>query len=261
MFSLKSIFFLLLSAYFMIFNHEASARKLLIVGEAWPPFEFEDNGQVVGIDVDIVRHIMGKMHIETEMRLMPWSRAWSMVENGQADAVFSTSRKDDRKPYLYYPKEDMWTSEFVFFTKRADKLPVLNGYEDVKAKELQVGVVRGNSYNNDFWKAFPRTEAGKLHQLLQPARSAEVNFKKLARGRIDLYILDKTVGLYMLSQLQLQQDIAFYETALFAKGYPMPFVKKSDYPGLAEIAAQFERELIALKASGEYDKLREKWFR
>jgi polar amino acid transport system substrate-binding protein len=240
---------------------QAADRKLLIVGEAWAPFEFEENGNVVGIDVDIARHILTKMGIDFEMRILPWSRAWSMVENGQADAVFSTSRKDDRQPYLWYPKEDMWTSEYVFFVRRDRKQPHFVGYTDVQAQQLQVGVVRDNTYNDAFWKAFPRSADGKLHALLQPARNAEINFKKLARGRIDLYILDKTIGLYTLAQMQLQQELDYYDTALFSKGYPMPFVRKSDYPNLQNIAAQFEQELIALKASDTYQQIREKWFK
>lgn len=261
MFSVKQVLFVFLCLCCLFLSAQAKERKLLIVGEAWPPFEFEENGEVIGIDVDIVKYIMKKMRIDVEMRLMTWSRAWAMVENGQADAVFSTSRKEERKPFLYYPQEDMWTSEFVFFTQRDNKLPHLQSYDEVKDKALRIGVVRGNSYNTDFWQAFPRTASGKHHPLLQPARSAEVNFKKLARGRIDLYILDKTVGLYMVRQMKLQQEIDFYDTALFAKGYPMPFVKKSDYPQLAAIAEQFEQELKAFKSSEEYHKIREKWLK
>ncbi len=240
---------------------QAADRKLLIVGEAWAPFEFEDNGQVVGIDVDIVRHIFTKMGIDFEMRIMPWSRAWSMAESGQADAVFSTSRKDDRLPHLLYPQEDMWTSEYVFFVRRDRKQQHFAGYPDVQAQRLQVGVIRDNTYNEAFWQAFPKSPEGKRHSLLQAARNAESNFKKLARGRIDLYILDKTIGLYTVGKMKLHNELDYYATALFTKGYPMPFVRKSTYPNLPMIAAQFEQELIALKASGTYDTIREKWFR
>lgn len=240
---------------------QAAQRKLLIVGEAWAPFEFEQDGRVVGMDVDIARYILTRMDIDFEMRIMPWSRAWSMIQNGQADAAFSVSRKAERQEFLLYPQEDMWTSEYVFFARRDRQLPPIENYRDVHLKQLQVGVVRDNSYNDEFWKVFPRTPEGKLYHLLQPARNADINFKKLARGRIDLYIIDKTIGLYNLSQMRLQQEIAPHGAVLFAKGYPMPFARKSDYPDLPGIAARFEQALVELKASGEYDKIRERWLK
>ena len=48
---------------------------------------------------------------------------------------------------------------------------------------------------------------------------------------------------------------------LFSKGYPMPFAKKSDYPGLKKIADDFERELARMKKSGEYDKILLRWLK
>ncbi|MCP4162179.1 MAG: amino acid ABC transporter substrate-binding protein [Deltaproteobacteria bacterium] len=109
----------ILSLMILIINtHVRAERKLLIVAESWPPFEFVKGGEAVGIDVDIVKAIFSKMNIEFEIEFYPWKRAWFMVEKGQADAVFSTSRKEFRKPYLYYPKEDMWESNYVFFKNK-----------------------------------------------------------------------------------------------------------------------------------------------
>lgn len=258
---IKHVVWFVILSLSLVMHAYADNPKLVIVGESWPPFEFEENDKVVGIDADIAQHIFKKMNIPVEMRVMPWARAWAMIEKGEADAAFSTSRKDTREPYVYYPKEDMWTSEFVFFTRRDQKLPQLHGYDDAKAKNLRIGIVRGQSYNDAFWKAFPRDAEGKFHPQLQAARDAEVNFHKLARGRIDLYIIDKTVGLYTLAKMKLQDDIVYYEAPLFAKGYPMPFAKKSTYPNLATIASRFEQELIALKTSGEYQQIRDKWLK
>ena len=228
----------------------AAGQKLVVVGESTPPYEFIQNGEVVGIDVDIAKAIFKKLNIDAEYQILPWTRAWKMVETGEADAVFTTSRKDARKPFLYYPEEDMWNSEFAFFVRKDKKQPSFNSYED--AKGLTVGVIRGNSYNDDFFNA-------KLK--LDEARDDEQNFKKLAKGRIDLYIQKKGVGLYTLKLLGLQDEIAVYDKIMFSKGYPMPFAKNSSYPNNKKIAAQFEQELKNMKANGEYDKIFAKWLK
>lgn len=238
----------MISVLTLVYSPFTSARDLIVVGEAWPPFEFKEGSDATGIDVDIAKAIFDKMGIPYQMKILPWARAWAMVEKGEADAVFSTSRKSKREPYLYYPKEDMWTSSFVFFVAKDKKKDSFDGYND--AQGLTVGVVKGNSYNDDFWAAKLKTEESvDLPSAL----------KKLASGRIDLLPADKTVGLYSLKQLGLQDKVTFYEFSLFSKGYPMPFAKKSSYPNLEEVSKQFEMELLKLKASGEYGKIREKW--
>ncbi len=222
--------------------------KLLVVAEQYAPFEFEMDGMVGGFDVDVAKRVFDKLNIDFEVRVLPWEEAWGMIEKGQADAVFSTSRKEKRKPFLYYPKEDMWTSEFVFFVRNDKKQQSFTGYAD--AKILTVGVVSGNSYDDGFWKAGLTTN-----------ESADINgcFRKLLDGTVDLVPADRIVGSYSLKLLGFQDKISPYRFVLFSKGYPMPFAKKSSYPGLEQIAKDFEAGLKELKASGEYDKILGDW--
>jgi len=239
----------------------AAGKKILIVAESFPPFEYVQDGRVVGIDIDIITHVFGKLGIDFKVRILPWTRAWNMIEYGDADAVLSTSRKEKRKLYLYYPKEDMWTSEYVFFVRKDKKTAGFNGYEDAKSQKLKIGIIRGNSYHKSFWETFPERPDGSLNRQLDPAKNVEINFKKLQRGRIDLYILDKTVGLYSIKLLKFQDEITYYEKVLFSKGYPMPFARKSKIDDIDKIADQFEHELIKMKQDGEYNKIIEHWTR
>lgn len=240
---------------------QAAAQKILVVGESFPPFEYKnEKGDVVGIDVDISKVIFKKLGVDVEYNIQPWARAWSMIEEGKADAVFTTSRKDKRKPFLYYPTEDMWKSEFVFFVKKGSSIAD-GGYAAVTGKSI--GVVRGNSYHDTFWAAFPYTDAEKtkLHGDLKPSKDLASNFRKLAAGRIDVVIADRTVGLATAKQEGLLDKVSAQSTVLFGKGYPMPFAKKSTYAGIEELSKKFEAELIALKASGEYQKIMDKWLK
>ncbi len=134
------------------------ARKLLIVGEQWAPFEFEAQNEITGIDVEVVTRIFNRMGIDFEIKILKWDVAWAMIEKGEADAVFSTSRKKSGEPFLYYPKEDMWASEYVFFVRNDKKQEKFNGYAD--AKNLVVGITKGNSYHDSFWNAGLNTVEG-----------------------------------------------------------------------------------------------------
>lgn len=238
-----------------------AGRKLLVVAEEFAPFEFEKDGKVVGVDVDIATKIFNEMNIDFEVKILPWKRAWKRIESGKADAVFSTSRKEKRKEFLYYPKEDMWVSEYVFFTQGNMNQPVKIGYEDALNNKSKIGVIAGNSYHDSFWKAFPNKPDGSLNAMLDAATNVDLNLKKLSKKRTDLYIVDKIVGSYMVQINNLQDKITFSNTVLFSKGYPMPFAKKSSYPGIEDIAKTFEEKLVEIKKNGEYQKIIDKWIK
>ena len=217
---------------------------LLVVGDPLAPFEYEKDGEPAGLDVDIATHIFNQLGIAFEIRLVPWKRAWQMIEDGAADAVFSTSRKPAREPFLYYPKEDMWVSEYTFFVKKGKKVDPYLGYDSAKGKTI--GVIKGYSYHDSFWAA---------NLKLEEVISLENNFKKLLVDRVDMVVTDKIVGQFTLKQMGLQNQVEFYEEPVFAKGYPMPFARNSKYPNIEKVAKDFEQKLIEMKANGEYAKI------
>lgn len=239
----------------------AEERKLVVVAEAWPPFEFEEDGKAVGIGVDIMSHIFKKMNVAFEVRILPWARAWKMIEAGKVDAASSISRKKERMQYLSYPNEDIWTSEYIFFVRRDKKKTSSMSYAQAGKENLKIGVIKGNTYHEDFWKAFPNKADGTLNDQLEEAADAETNLRKLARGRIDLYVVDKIIGRYLISMMNLEDEITWYDNILFSKGYTIAFVKKSGYPRLKQIEERFEKELKRLKKSGQYNEIQKKWIK
>ncbi len=242
----------------------------MVVGEEFAPFEFIQNGKVAGIDIDISKHIFKKMGIKAEFKILPWRRAWSMVESGEADAVLTTSRKSKREPFVWYPKEDMWVSEFVFFTNNSQKVDGFDGYGMAKSKNLKVGVINGNSYHDSFWQAFPYKDgstefkgedARDMNKQIRVSTSLKENLQKLAGNRIDIFPADKVYGAYTVKLLGLQDKLSFYDTVLYSKGYPMPFVKNSSYPDIKNVADKFEAALIKMKDNGEYQKIMDSWLK
>ena len=94
------------------------AREFLVVYEGWAPFEYEENGQSKGIDIDIANVIFTKLGITPKYQDLPWKRAEKVVQDGKADAVLSTSKKPEREVFLIYPEEEFWVSEFIFLTNK-----------------------------------------------------------------------------------------------------------------------------------------------
>jgi polar amino acid transport system substrate-binding protein len=240
-------------------------RPLLIVGEVWAPFEYEGkDGQLTGIDVDVFDIIFSRLKVPYELKLYPWSRAQMMAENGDVDMVVSVSYKKSRERFLIYtesqkefgkngiwPKEYLWNSEYVFFCKKifADKIN-FTSYDQLKGSGYRIGTVRDYSYNPEFIKF-------SLSSYV--ASDIEAGFKLLAEGRYELFPADKTVGLATLKKLGLDQKITYLPKVMFKKPYLMPACKRSDYPDLKNVMAQFYEELNKLRQSGEYKKIYDRY--
>ncbi len=269
----KKLYLLFVLLSFIVFSTAAFSiqRKFLVVGEEFAPFEFIQDSQVVGLDIDIARYIFNKMNIPVVFKIQPWKRAWKNAEKGKADAILTTSRKESRKPYLWYPEENMWVSEFVFFVRKDKIKSSFKGYSTAKKDNLTIGVINGNSYHSSFWTAFPYKNGAttfqgdlvkvKMNDQLDGTSNFKLNIKKLVKGRIDLIIADKIVGSYSAKLLNLDNKVTYYNTTLYSKGYPMPFTKNSSYPDNKKIAVKFEKELKAIKKSGIYQRFVEKWIK
>lgn len=66
-----------------------AAAPLQFVTEPFPPFNFEENGQVAGPMVEVLHAVCKAAKIRCTTQIMPWRRALSMAEGGQVDGIFS----------------------------------------------------------------------------------------------------------------------------------------------------------------------------
>jgi len=67
------------------------SRGKLIVGTSadWPPFEWIDNGQVVGIDIEIAKRIADKIGVELEIKDMKFSALIEALKNDMVDMIIA----------------------------------------------------------------------------------------------------------------------------------------------------------------------------
>ena len=240
-------------------------RKFVFICEKWRPFEYLQNGTPKGIDVEIVDIIMRKLKIPYEIKFYPWARAWMLVKKGKADAVLSISYKPSREKFLYYtasqrafaetgklPKEYLWISQYNFFVKKS-KLNKINfsSYSQVLKAKYRVGRNKDYSYNEEFMKSgIPATLT---------VSNTKDGFSALVLDKIDLYPMDKTIGLAEVSDMGMENSIDYLPKPMFSKPYLVPFIKKSNYPNLEDIMNKFYRELEVLRKDGTYDKIYKKY--
>ena len=84
---------------------QQSNRPLRIVLEDYPPYEYLENGEPKGIDVDVIKRVFDRLGIACEFKFYPFTRGWLMLKRGTADAAPSISYRREREPFVYYTSE------------------------------------------------------------------------------------------------------------------------------------------------------------
>lgn len=92
------------------------SKPFEIMTENLPPFNYEEDGQLKGISVEIVREILQKVGHPDQIEVLPWARAYRIINHKDDCVLFSMSRRQERE------KKFKWVGPLVeqnyYFYKR-----------------------------------------------------------------------------------------------------------------------------------------------
>jgi len=214
------------------------------VDQHFPPYTFkDDNGNMTGIHVDIVKATMDFLRVSTNLSAYPWARIVKLTEGGKVDFSYPWVGKPIRfeRYMMIGPIQDGRT---VFMVKKDSDI-TFDKLSDLTGK--RVGCVRGYAYTTDFDSAdFITRDYG--------ARDNKQLIKKFLKDRVDLIIGDENVLLYEAKEMGVSDQF---------KILPKPLKevwRYANFPlGNKDKAARFAHGLNAIKENGTYQKILEKY--
>lgn len=233
---LTYMFFVLLIA-----SASFAQETLVLTTTTWPPYQYEENGQVTGIAVDIVQEAAQKLGYTIEVQLLPWKRALKNAETGEADGVVSALFTEERAQYLYYTSEPLFEVRTVIFAPKDSSVTQLKSLNDLIGK--RIGVVSGYSYGEEF---------DNFSGLQKYAcKDDAVLARNLERGRIDVAVAHEFVFKFASRNIGLQDR--FKEVYTLSQ-YPS-YLVFSKAPGKKgqPLTEEFNQVLIEMKNSGRID--------
>ena len=218
--------FYLINKYFLIFllafSYKAfPSSSIKVCTERSPPYIKlnQETKEIKGIDIEIFSNIFNKLEVDFIIEEMPWARCELLLKKGSIDVGIKVSKTLEREKFLFYPKTESWESIFFLFTNTETKNKYkINSYNDIKKYNLTIGIIHENSYDENFWKAFPwrNKEYQLYHPQIEPSVNIESNLKKLSGNRIQLYPQNRKIGIYTAKYLNLS-NITYYDFVLFKK--------------------------------------------
>jgi polar amino acid transport system substrate-binding protein len=163
----------------------AAESQVLLAATEYPPY-YGEHLPKQGVITEIIVEAFKISGYKVVIDFLPWKRALEATKRGEYDALFSAWYRQDRTQWFDYSDPLPIANQLVFF-KRIDRNISYRTFEDLRP--YKIGVVRGYSNPVEFDRAGLNTEA---------VTDDHLNMKKLAAGRVDLVLIDKIIGQYII---------------------------------------------------------------
>jgi len=226
-------------------------RKFVVIGDQEPVFRYYDeNGQVKGIDIEIIDLVMNEMKRPYKFNLVnSTERGVIEAKRGNVDMLMSKIMKEDRKSFLIYPQETYRNIAWNFFIRKEDEGKIK--YDSINdLKNLKVGATKSFAYTDEFW-------AAGLNLEIVTNNSLQIN--KLIYKRFDIVPMTTLSTLYDARRNKQLDKITYLPKVLvFTKLYNV-FTKASTFPDKDKLIKEYDRVIRLMIKNGRIKAIFDKY--
>jgi len=132
-------------------NYTLAQESLTLVTEKdFKPYSYFENGQLVGIDIDIINEMAKRIGMSVSINALPWNRVLNYIKSGTVDGGFSAFRQEEREAYAYFIEPYIHESVYKIFVVKGREFNY-NNIEDLYNKRLAKNL--GYHLSSEFDKA------------------------------------------------------------------------------------------------------------
>ncbi|WP_428240021.1 TRAP transporter substrate-binding protein DctP [Gynuella sp.] len=158
-----------------------NSHQLHFYTENFPPYNFEENGELKGISVDFLHLVYDQTKyrdIEPKIELKTWSYGYQAAQNGPNIVLFSTVRSPQRE-HLFKWAGPITADQTVAFKRKQDDISV---YQAEDLNHYKVGVIR-----DDIGQQLARDQGVKPENM-KVYSNADKLVSDLHNGYIDIWV-------------------------------------------------------------------------
>ncbi|WP_170289673.1 basic amino acid ABC transporter substrate-binding protein [Cytobacillus depressus] len=238
------MFLLVFGCVFIIAGCSSSSKsdsgKLVVhVGTSptYPPFESEENGELVGFDIALIKKIAEQEGFEVDMSTMQFDGLVPALKAGQIDVVVGAVTITDKRMESVNFSNAYYESGLSILTKPNAEI---NSFEDLKGR--LIGVQKGTSSYNYM------VANGIEDQNIKQYADISTAYSTLENGGIDAILYDNPSN---INYLNVQKtDAIIVGDILAGEHYGIAVNKKKE-----DLLKKINDGLAKLQENGEYEKL------
>jgi polar amino acid transport system substrate-binding protein len=225
-------------------------NKKLIVGldDTFAPMGFtDDNGDIIGFDVDMARAVSEKLGVELVLQPVEWEAKEQELATKNIDCIWNgLSVTPERKENMTMSKSYM-LNDISLVVKSDSTIASMTDMAGLRLA-VQGGSSAEEVLNEDTNKAF-RESLGQIN----PFDKYDTALMDMETGNSDAVLMDTVMANYMITSLG--KDYKVLDESLLPDEYAVGFRK-----GDVALCEAVEKALSDLKADGTVADISTKWF-
>ena len=210
------------------------------------PFEYTDeNGEFVGIDVDIIKAVAANQGFNIDIQSLGWDAAVTAVQAGQADALLAGASITDQRKENGWIFSDSYYDSYQVFAVKADS--GVESLDDLKGKTIAVkNATAGANYAEEL--------KDKYGFKIDTYEDSPTMYQAVVLGQADACVEDKPIMADNIKTGGL--DLTIVEsTASEVAPYGLAIMNKDNQ----EFLDMFNKGLQEIKDNGTYDEILNKY--
>ncbi|WLQ12335.1 transporter substrate-binding domain-containing protein [Hahella aquimaris] len=155
------------------------AADIKVVTTDFPPYSFEENGDVGGMATEVVKAVLAKSGVSiSSFRVFPWARAYKLAQTEPNTLIYSIARSPEREPLF------KWVGEIAPFRVNLYKL---KSRTDINISSLEDAkrYIVGGEYQ-DIKQGYLVKQGFEVGKNIVLMPEDELNIRMLFAKRIDL---------------------------------------------------------------------------
>ena len=207
----------------------------------FPPFEFQQGGQLTGFDIDLMRAIGKEADLNIDFRNLPFDGIIPALQARTVEAAISGMTITAERAQAISFSRPYFRAGLAIAVREDNK--TIKNFEDLKGKRIAVQIGTTGAL-----------EATKIPRaVVSQFDSAALALQELINGRVEAVVNDKPVTLYAIKQAGLR-GVKVVGELLTEEFYGIALPKNSPYLQLINDA------LGRVIESGQYDVIFRQWF-
>lgn len=219
------------------------SQPILVKGDQYyPPFEFiNEQGKPDGFNVELYEMIAEELGLTYQLELGPWDQVRTELEAGEIDVLMGVLVSPERAEKISFGIPHAVMTHGIFTRKNH----LFTSLEELRGKEI---IVQSKDRMHDYL-----IETGLTAKIIPVTDQLEA-LRLLSSGKHDAALLGNFQGLHLIRQNNLK-NIVMTSSDIEPQQYAMAVSAGND-----ELLWLLNMGLYNLKATGEYDRLYNKWF-
>ena len=209
----------------------------------------DDNGEIVGFDIDLAKAVGEKMGVDVEVKPIDWDSKDMELSSGKIDVIWNGfSITDERRQEVLFSNPYLSTKQSIVVKKGSD----ITKKADLAGKKI---ALQDGSTSEDALKADTATYESVGDDNISRFKENSQVLMEVDSGRADAAVIDEVFVRYYLQKENLLDKYTVLEEGFDEEDYGVGG-RKGDYALMEAI----NKALDECKADGTTSEISQKWF-